>query len=704
MTTGNSASSGTDDSKANPMISTGRFARPGRVLLVEDDHYYRTFLKRVLEEDAHLVLVATSGKEALELAEKEQPNLVLLDLGLPDMDGREVCKILKGRPSGQYIPVIVITAQYEDEVQAEVLEAGANDFVSKMADARVLTARVRAMLKYQRALEALRDSQRNLTRRVERQAVDLTTVNRELRRRVTDLERLEEEARRSSERLDQLLGTIPSILICLDADNRVTHWNEVSTNCFGLQDQDVLGRPLVECGISWDTSAVLEAILECQESQARVRIDRLPFKRSTKEEGLLGLNISPMPDVRQGVSGVLIFGADITHRVSLEEQFLQAQKMDAIGRLAGGVAHDFNNMLTVITGQCELLLRRTYEREQQVSRIGEILSCANKAGTLTSQLLAFSRQQVQNREVMNLNRIVEDNSQMLSRMIGEHISMRFVPDRDIGNVYVDAGQMAQVLMNLAVNARDAMPSGGQLEIRTEKVPPGSARSKLPIEHVMLAVSDTGKGIDAATQARIFEPFFTTKTKGKGTGLGLATVYGIVEQSDGVLSVESKVGEGATFRAYFPAVKDSAQSKPAHIEQSEPAVGTETILLVEDEPSVREMVNELLSASGYHVIEAASPAEAIEKYKDPQLVHIDLLLTDLVMPVMNGIELCGVMRNARPGLKWLYMSGHSQDLLAEMPGKPKHTQVIQKPFASADLLRRVREALEEQPTGSPASLN
>jgi two-component system, cell cycle sensor histidine kinase and response regulator CckA len=394
---------------------------------------------------------------------------------------------------------------------------------------------------------------------------------------------------------------------------------------------------------------------------------------------------------------VLSINRDITARRSLERQLRQAQKMEAVGQLAGGVAHDFNNMLTAIGGYTQLLLMDTAD-PQQLEVLGEIARASDRAAALTHQLLAFSRRQMLQPTILNLNQVVTDMSGMLGRLIGEAVVLNTVLADELSAVKADAGQLQQVLMNLAVNARDAMPDGGELTIETCDIeltePFGSTHPGVaPGAYVLLAVTDTGCGMDAASRERIFEPFYTTKAQGKGTGLGLSTVYGIVKQSGGHIFTYSEVGHGSTFRIYLPRVMEEADSLAAP-RLPEPLIGgSETILLVEDEPMVRHLARAALEKAGYVVTEAGSAAEALDAVAGG-LPRPDLLITDVVMPGINGRAMAERLQDRWPGLRVLYMSGYTDDAIIRHGVLQPGVHFIHKPFTPSALARQVRIALGE----------
>ena len=392
--------------------------------------------------------------------------------------------------------------------------------------------------------------------------------------------------------------------------------------------------------------------------------------------------------------GVIV---DITEKKQLEEEFRQAQKMEAIGRLAGGVAHDFNNLLTIITGYAQLLLESLTPADPHRDYVEQIQNAGERAAALTRRLLAFSRRQALVLEVLDLNSVVANTEKMLRRLIGEDIELFTIRPAGVNAVKGDASQIEQVIINLAVNARDAMPHGGKLIIETANVELDQAYAQNhavvnPGPYVLLAVSDTGTGMDAVTMGHIFEPFFTTKEKGKGTGLGLATVYGIVKQSEGYIWVYSERGQGTSFKVYLPRAEEIKGKMEVVEVQSAPPQGSETVLLVEDEDGVRSLVRGILEAGGYKVLEANRPLKAwatCQQFEGP----IHLLLTDVVMPQMNGPDLAEKLKSLRPDTKVLYMSGYTDGAILYHGVLEPGTPFLQKPFTPDVLARKVREVLD-----------
>lgn len=416
------------------------------------------------------------------------------------------------------------------------------------------------------------------------------------------------------------------------------------------------------------------------------------------------MTVTLLRDDAENPMGILAIARDISHqkqeqrrRQHLEEQLLRSQKMEAVGRLAGGVAHDFNNMLMAIIGCSDFLLNALGENEPLRRDVEEIKKAGERAASLTRQLLAFSRRQVLQPRVLDLNEVVSDIEKMLRRVIGEDIELVTVLAPKVERIKADPGQLEQVIINLAINARDAMPDGGRLTLETQDVEldENYARDHVvvkPGRYVMLSVSDTGVGMDAETQTHIFEPFFTTKGPGKGTGLGLATVYGTVKQSDGYIWVYSELGQGTTFKLYFPRVEGGTEGGREETPQSEDLRGEETILLVEDDEVVRDLVHRILLTYGYRILVAPSARKALDLSREHE-GPIDLMLTDVVMPQMSGRELAIALESIRPGLKVIYMSGYSNEAVVRHGVLDAGKAFLQKPFTPIALARKLREILD-----------
>ena len=510
---------------------------------------------------------------------------------------------------------------------------------------------------------------------------------------VHDRVKAEQALRDSEEKLSQLFRLSPdAISISTVEEGRYLEVNEAYVRLIGYPREELIGRTSLEVGF-WVDPAARGRMIEQLRDEGTIHNLEIAIRVRGGQQRVMLSSLEIM-DI-DGQECLVAFSRDITERRILEEQFRQAQKMEAVGRLAGGIAHDFNNILTVISGYAQLLQER--KDAGVAEEAGSIAEAANRAAALTRQLLAFGRQQVLEPRVIHLNDIVRSLEKMLGRLIGEDVDLVTVLAPDLGAVKADPSQVEQIIMNLVVNARDAMPTGGRIILETMNselshsyvqehhvVEPGS--------YVMLAVSDSGTGMDAQTQAHIFEPFFTTKELGRGTGLGLSTVYGIVKQSQGHVWVYSEIGHGTTFKIYLPRVP-----QPAHADRPEPQPaaalrGEETILLVEDDPALRQLAVKILRREGYTVLEAEGSARAEDICRRHQ-GHIDLILTDMVMPEMSGRELVERVRALRPRVRVLYMSGYTEYAASQRPGLEIDAPLLSKPFSSVALSSKIREVLQ-----------
>lgn len=510
--------------------------------------------------------------------------------------------------------------------------------------------------------------------------------------------RSEEALRESEEQFRTLVDGLRDLIFALAPDGTVTALNLAFEDITGWPRDQWLGKPFVELLHPDDAPhalALLGQVLRGQQPPtAQLRV------RTSQGDDRVG-EFHTSVQLRDGeIVGILGIVRDITDRLRLEEQLRQAQKMEAVGRLAGGVAHDFNNILTAISSYSELLLADFASEDPRRADVEEIRKATDRAAALTRQLLAFSRRQVLQPKVVDLNAVIAGAEKLLRRLIGEDIALVTRLDRGLGTVRADAGQLEQVIMNLAVNARDAMQTGGTLTLETENVVieastlAAEERIVAPGRYVLLRVRDTGVGMDADTRRHLFEPFFTTREKGKGTGLGLATVYGIVKQSGGFIWVDSEPGRGARFRIYLPRVDEVAPPAEARVAGAEPAAGTETILLVEDEDAVRAVARESLRRRGYKVLEANNAEAALAAAAGFE-GHIALLLTDVVMPGLSGRALADRLATQRPATRVLYMSGYTDDAIVQHGVLEPGLSFLQKPFTPDVLAQRVREVLDQR---------
>ena len=504
------------------------------------------------------------------------------------------------------------------------------------------------------------------------------------------------EIRDARDFLQSITENSPDAIITTDGRGRLTYFSRGAEAMFGYRAAKMIGSAVADLypGGLEEARAVKRRL--AQEGQLR----NYESGFLTKDGGCVEVSasISLLRDATGRVAGTLGVLKDIGERRRLEEQLRQSQKMEAVGRLAGGIAHDFNNLLTVIAGRAQLILSRLRPEEPIHRDATLVRTTADRAAVLTQQLLTFSRKQVLQPQVLNLNAVVTAMEPMLGRLIGEDIDLAVIPAESLGRVKADPGQIEQVIVNLVVNSRDAMPQGGRLTVETADVELDAAYASRhfsvpPGPYVMLAVSDTGEGMDEQTRSRVFEPFFTTKGPGKGTGLGLATVYGIVKQSGGDIQLYSEPGRGTAFRIYLPRVAQvSAEVDDTTSPSAAVARGDETVLLVEDEPEVRDLAREILEVSGYTVLQACDPLEAVvmaERHPGP----IHLLLTDVIMPRQSGRALVERLRPLRPEMQVLYMSGYTNEAIVRHGVLDPDTLFIQKPFTPHALGHRVRAALD-----------
>jgi PAS domain S-box-containing protein len=635
-------------------------ANPLQVLVIEDTDADAQLIVRAIKQvdgGADVDVVSTRKQFAERLA-RHTYDLVLADYRLPNWTGMDA--LLELRRLGFDTPLILVTGALGDELAVDCVKAGAADYVLKENLARLKIAGMRAVLDKRRRDESIK---------------------------------AQSDLKESAERFRKLAqASFDAILIT--QDGFVYDVNRGHADMFGYSSvEEVIGRPITD--------------FVAEESLADVQRRFVNNIEGTYQ--LVGLRKDGRRILLEATGATHVIGGrparitalrDMTERRSLEDQFRQAQKMEAVGRLAGGVAHDFNNLLTVIMSYTDMLSEGLAVQDPRADDLDQIRKAAVTATSLTRQLLAFSRHQVIEPRLVNLSDVVLMSNKMLNRLIGEDIDVVTTITKDPVAVMIDPGQLEQVIMNLAVNARDSMPRGGKLTLETAavKIEADYARDQWLANSgrfAMLAVSDTGVGMDEATLARIFEPFFTTKEIGKGTGLGLATVFGIIKQSNGFIRVSTEIGRGTTFRVYLPLVDKPTERYDGQPELVQLPVGTETVLLAEDAAAVRAAARQILERCGYTVLEAPSGRDALNIALKRQL-PIHLLLTDVIMPEMSGRELAEQFCELRPSAKVLYMSGYTDDAVVLHGILSAGIAYLQKPFSPATLARKVREVLDASP--------
>ncbi|HZV06746.1 MAG TPA: response regulator [Gemmataceae bacterium] len=633
------------------------------ILIVEDDRIVaRDIQNRLTLLGYSVVGVTRFGEEAIQLAAQLHPDLVLMDIRLEGaMDGVTAAQEIRNH---LHLPIIYLTAYADEETLDRARVTEPFGYLLKPFEERELRTAIEMALYKHQAERKLRESER-------RYAVTLSSIG------------------------DAVIAT--------DSQTRIEFLNPAAAKLTGWHPEEGVGQPLHE---------VFRIINE----QTRQPAEN-PVAKILREGKVIGLANhtkllsrdgreipiedcgAPIIDDKGRITGSVLVFHDVSERRRLQEQFLQAQKMEAVGRLAGGVAHDFNNILTIINGYSQLVFDSINPDDPNRQLLAEVLKCGERAAKLTRQLLAFSRKQMLQPQVVSLNALLTDLLKMLARLIGEDVELDFVPDPALGLAKVDPGQFEQAIINLAVNARDAMPHGGRLILETHNAELDADYAEhhpdvRPGNYVCVSVSDTGHGMDEAIKANIFEPFFTTKGLGKGTGLGLAMVYGFVKQSEGHIEVFSEPGQGTMFRVYLPRAVETTPSPKSSAEHPTIPKGTETVLLVEDEDAVRSLSKIVLKACGYTVLEAGDGQEAVSIAQQHQ-GSIDLLLTDLVMPRMSGHQLAELLVQTRPHLRILFMSGYTDEAIRGHGQDQATVALLEKPFAPINLARKVREVLDAE---------
>jgi two-component system, cell cycle sensor histidine kinase and response regulator CckA len=680
-----------------------------RVLIVDDkpDNVY--LLRALLQGNGYVVEEACHGAEALVKARQAPPTLVIADLLMPVMDGFTLLKHWKADEQLKCIPFVVYTATYTDAKDERLaLNLGADAFIIKPAEPEPFMASIQDVLAKgtrgeltpapERPLEdgfLLKEYNEVLVRKLETKALLLEQTNRELLEEIAERKRIEATAARTSDLLRAVVDGTPDAIFVKDRGGKYLLLNDAAARFFGKSVAEILGKD--------DTTIFAPA-----DAQTVMASDRLVMESNqihVVEDSLLAAGTvrtfhstkAPYRDAGGNVIGVIGISRDITDRKSLEEQLRHSQKMEAVGRLAGGVAHDFNNLLTIISGYSEFLLATPEVGDAIREAVKAISQAGERAASLTRQLLGFSRRTLLQPKVFDLNDLVAETGKMLRRLIGEDILFTTVLGPNVSQVRVDPGQLDQVLMNLVVNARDAMPQGGKLTIETANVELSQEYASAHPDcqagrFVMMAITDTGCGMAPDVMARIFEPFFTTKPVGKGTGLGLAMVFGIVQQSGGCIHVYSEPDRGTTFKIYLPAVTEQLSQKTESIAKVGPR-GTETVLLVEDDEAVRGLALMSLTMHGYQVLTAVDGKDALRVVQGRQ-GDIDLVLTDVVMPNASGPELAETLRLQSPKIKFLFMSGYTDDAVVRHGLLQANVAFIQKPYTPLELAQKVRQVLDE----------
>jgi two-component system cell cycle sensor histidine kinase/response regulator CckA len=710
-----------EETSGASLVSAGQ-----TILIIDDNPTNLAVVGKFLTKQGFRVTVALSGELGLELARNDKPDLIMLDVLLPGIDGFETCRRLKADERTRAIPVIFITVMTSVEDKLTGFAVGGVDYITKPFHDEEILARVgthihlreltrsleqrnvqlqatQGMLSQQNAQlqaaqAALYQVNAELEQRVTERTAELVKANAELQEQIRERKRAEAALLAERNLLRTLIDHLPDPIYVKDTRSRFVLANCALLDLLGLSTTDqLLGKtdvdlfpPDMAMQFTADEQAIVEtgqALLNHEESIVDPRTGASRWVLSSKV---------PVRDAQGQIIGLVGVTRDITEHKRLQAQLLQAQKMETIGRLAGGIAHDFNNLLTAITGYAELALVALPAEDLLYDDLQAILDATERATALTRQLLAFARKQVLAPHILDLNDLTRNLDKLLRRLIGEDVEVVVREAPSAALVKADPHQIEQVLLNLAINARDAMPDGGRVSIEIANVvwdqAPGEQHSQGSLAaYVMLAVNDTGVGMTPEVQAHLFEPFFTTKELGKGTGLGLATCYGIVQQHGGQITVSSQVGQGTSVKVYLPHASEAADFRRERAAERSLPGGTETILLVEDDQMVRQLTMRVLQQLGYTVLEAADGMEAL-RMAQRHRGSIDLLLTDMVMPQMNGHVLAEQVRTIHPRLKVLFISGYSDGMLGPQRLVEQEDVLLQKPFTPALLAHTIRDIL------------
>jgi len=674
---------------------------PRKILVVEDDDSHAELIRRGFRglSDQYELTVVTSLREAVERINCRSYDLVLTDYLLPDGKGGDLVA-----RSAHIAPVVMMTSHGNEEVAVEAMKSGALDYVVKMPEIfasmpRIVERALREwdlMAEHRRAGEDLLAQAFQLEQEVAERQMAQEALQAQallLKKEIAERKQAQETLRLSEEKFFKAFEKAPMIMtITSMEDGTFLDVNRKFLELSGWCRDEVLG--LTPTGLGWMGDKESHAVMAALHRDGQVSGLELTLRskdgRAIKCEHYCEIICVDAPQ------RLLTIALDITERRTLEEQLRHSQKLEAVGLLAGGIAHDFNNLLTVIGGYCELLKTDLPQRGSVRDKVTLIAEASDRAANLTRSLLAFSRKGEVKAAPADLNEIVRGVEKFLQRIIGEDVTLTTSMTGSPLCAVVDAGQIEQVLMNLATNARDAMPKGGKLLVQTDLQEIDAAFVHAhgfgtPSRFAVLTVSDTGVGMDEETRSKIFDPFFTTKAAGKGTGLGLAIVYGIVRQHNGSVTVYSEPGIGTTFRIYLPTLD------PDHVATTDAADteylprGRETILIAEDDLHVLDLVSLMLKQYGYSIVHAANGLDAVQKFKENG--RIRLVLMDIIMPVMNGKEASEVIRSLCPDVRILFTSGYAADIIRSRSELDESAELIMKPVKPADLLRKIRELLD-----------
>jgi PAS domain S-box-containing protein len=687
----------------------------GRTILVIDDTPAKlAVMVDQLERSGFRVVIAQDGAEGVKRAQLVVPDLIMLDIVLPGMDGFETCRWLKALDVTKQIPVIFMTSLAGTTDKVAGFDAGGVDYVTKPFQLDEVLARIRTHLTLraierqlaeqnadlQKEIAARREAETALRAASEELEEWVERRSSELQAEIAERMRVDEALRKSEQMARKIIDTALDAFVQIDDVGAIVEWNPQAEKIFGWSRQDAVGKALVDLIVPGAQRARfaqdLAQLFQLGDRPSRGR--RLKADAVRKDGRAIKVEVAVTALRRDGGWLLNGFAREVTEKLASEEQYRQTQKMEALGQLTGGIAHDFNNVLTVIAGTTEILGEAVADKPQLTAVVKMVDDAARRGVEMTQRLLAFARKQALDPQPLDVNALIAGAEDLLRPSLGEHIEIESMLDAQTWPALVDPTQLTTALLNLAVNARDAMPKGGKLTLRSSNVvidewPAGGNVDVPPGPYILITVGDTGIGIPEAIRGRVFDPFFTTKEAGKGTGLGLSMVYGFIKQSGGDVEVCSEEGRGTTFKLYLPRVEERAQVAEAAPLPAPLNGHGESILVVEDDALVRHCVVTQLESLGYRTLAAANAAEALRLMEQGR--SLDLLFTDVMLPgPMNGCDLAEEAVKRWPAAKVLFTSGYSESALMHHGRLDSGVAVLNKPYRKADLARKVHAVLEQ----------
>jgi len=681
-----------------------------KILVVDDHAENRYILEKLLTAYQVSVISAENGQSALQKAYADPPDLIISDILMPVMDGYSLCKIWKADERLKHIPFVFYTATYtEPQDEAFALKLGADLFIIKPQEPHIFIELLKKYIQEEHAahvadhqplgseMEFFRQYNEILFSKLEKKVIELEQVNGRLNQEIAENKRVQEKLLS----LTQAVEGSPVAIILIDRNGDIEYANPKFLQISGYADQEIIGRNVRLLKSTEIHSDIYRELWEAIQSD-HVWQGELCNTGKGGELFWVYLTVSPLKNAEGRISKFMAIMEDTSERRKLEAQLRQAQKLEGIGQLAGGVAHDFNNILTAIIGYAYLAYLNMPKDDPLRGHVKHILDYSEKAATITKSLLTFSRKQATVTSYFNLNDLISDFQKFLRRLLPENIEIQTQCSDRILPVLVDQVQIEQILMNLATNACDAMPRGGRLVIATHWIEIDEGFIKThgygkTGSYAEITVADTGTGMDLQTREKIFDPFFTTKEQGKGTGLGMAIVYGIVQKHNGCVMVESELGKGTLFRILLPIAYAQEIKDKKKTETTLSPRGTETILIAEDEPGIRNLMATILTENGYQVISTANGEEAVSQFRENQ-EKVSLVMLDGIMPKKSGKDACNEIKSLKPAMKVIFMSGYSENMINFGETNDEQIHFLQKPVLPSNILKKVRDVLDDKKAG------